>query len=331
MPQLKVNANKMKYLGLSFAVFAILITQSCRENNNTVKNYEYLSNLELIRFDSLFAQTKAEDLDGIKRAFPFMFPVEVEDRIWLDKIDNDPLQKELEQEVAKIYDGDITFKNELGRIFYNFEKYFDAAAPKVMTVVSKVDYKNRILYADSLLFIGLDSYLGKDHYFYDGIPVYQRELLDRRYLTSDVSAVLVKSRLPFTTNRQFLYKMIQYGKEVYIKTMLNPEVSIAVNLGYTEESYQWSRTNEKQIWSYFLENDFIYSTDKELEKRFLDLAPFSKFGLQIDLESPSRIGRFIGYRIVEQYMYKNKNTSVSALVELDAIELLKESNYKPKR
>ena len=112
----------MKYLGLSFAVFAILITQSCRENNNTVKNYEYLSNLELIRFDSLFAQTKAEDLENIKRAFPFMFPVEVEDRIWLDKIENDPLQKELEQEVAKIYDGNITFKNELGRLFYNFEK-----------------------------------------------------------------------------------------------------------------------------------------------------------------------------------------------------------------
>ena len=128
----------------------------------------------------------------------------------------------------------------------------------------------------------MDSYLGKDHYFYEGIPVYQRELLDRRYLASDVSAVLVKSRLPFTTNRQFLYKMIQYGKEVYIKTLLNPEASVAVNLGYTEESYQWSKANEKQIWSYFLENDFIYSTDKELEKRFLDLAPFSAFGLQID-------------------------------------------------
>ena len=48
----------MKYLGLSFAVFAILITQSCRENNNTAKNYEYLSNLELIRFDSLFRKPK---------------------------------------------------------------------------------------------------------------------------------------------------------------------------------------------------------------------------------------------------------------------------------
>ncbi len=331
MPQLKVNTNKMKYLGLSFVVFAILITQSCQENNNNAMNPKDLSNLELVRFDSLFAQTTADELNDIKQDFPFMFPAEVEDEVWLDKIENDALQKELEREVAKIYDGDITYKYELAEVFNNFEKYFKTPAPKVLTLVSKVDYKNRVLYADSLLFIGLDSYLGKDHYFYEGIPVYQRELLDRRYLASDVSAVLVKSQLPFTSNRQFLYKMIQYGKEAYIKSLLNPGASNAVHLGYAEEAYQWSQANERQVWSYFLENDFIYSTDKELEKRFLDLGPFSKFGLQIDLESPSRIGRFIGYQIVEQYMDKYKNTSINELIALDAITLLKQSNYKPKR
>lgn len=125
--------------------------------------------------------------------------------------------------------------------------------------------------------------------------------------------------------------MIQYGKEAYIKSLLNPGASDAVHLGYAEEAYQWCQANERQVWSYFLENDFIYSTDKELEKRFLDLGPFSKFGLQIDLESPSRIGRFIGYQIVEQYMDKYKNTGINELIALDAITLLKQSNYKPKR
>ena len=82
----------MKYLGLSFVVFASLITQSCQENNKSGMNPKDLSNLELIRFDSLFAQTTADELNDIKQDFPFMFPAEVEGEVWLDKIENDALQ-----------------------------------------------------------------------------------------------------------------------------------------------------------------------------------------------------------------------------------------------
>jgi uncharacterized protein YjaZ len=58
------------------------------------------------------------------------------------------------------------------------------------------------------------------------------------------------------------------------------------------------------------------------------LAPFSKFYLEIDNDSPGMVGRFIGWQIVRAYMKANKS-SLQELVALDAETLFNKSKYKP--
>ena len=38
---------------------------------------------------------------------------------------------------------------------------------------------------------------------------------------------------------------------------------------------KWALTNEEQIWRYFIEHEVLYDTDSELQRRFINLAPFS--------------------------------------------------------
>ncbi|WCC45198.1 hypothetical protein PJW08_03160 [Tenacibaculum finnmarkense] len=82
-------------------------------------------------------------------------------------------------------------------------------------------------------------------------------------------------------------------------------VSDSLKIGYSQNKMRWAESNEAQIWKYFIEKNMLYNTDKELDIRFLDIAPFSKFYLEKDRQSPGRIGEFIGWQIVRSYMQKN--------------------------
>ena len=74
----------------------------------------------------------------------------------------------------------------------------------------------------------------------------------------------------------------------------------------------------------------LYSTDSKLDKRFIDIAPFSKFYLDQDNKSPGQIGGWIGWQIVRSYM-QNNDVSLRKLLQTDAEIIFKKSKYKPKR
>ena len=61
---------------------------------------------------------------------------------------------------------------------------------------------------------------------------------------------------------------------------------------------EWCQHNEKVIWQYMIENDYLFSTSPELIERFVSLAPFSKFGLDIDRNSPGGVGVWLGLQIL---------------------------------
>jgi uncharacterized protein YjaZ len=88
--------------------------------------------------------------------------------------------------------------------------------------------------------------------------------------------------------------------------------------------------NEEQIWRYFIERELLYSTENGLDARFLAPAPFSKFRLELDSESPDRLGSYVGWQIVRAFMAKNSVT-LQQLINLPAEEVFKQSNYKPKK
>ena len=82
------------------------------------------------------------------------------------------------------------------------------------------------------------------------------------------------------------------------------------------------------MWRYFIEKELLYNTDPKLAPRFIVDAPFSKFYLEIDNESPGRIGQYLGWRMVRAYM-ENTDTSVPQLLIKNADEIFKNSKYKP--
>ena len=68
----------------------------------------------------------------------------------------------------------------------------------------------------------------------------------------------------------------------------------------------------------------------KLNKRFIDVAPFSKFYLSEDHKSPGRVGVWIGWQIVRSFM-KHNDVSLQELINIKPEDLFKKSKYKPKK
>jgi len=60
-------------------------------------------------------------------------------------------------------------------------------------------------------------------------------------------------------------------------------------LSYTADEYAFAEENEVNMWEYFVSNKILYNTDRKLRSRFIDPAPFSKFRLAFDNETPVKM------------------------------------------
>ena len=316
-----------------FIVFLVLSTfYACNENDKVEEEISKIDiDLQILRFDLLFADATPQDLPQLKKEYPYLFPQQYPDSVWVAKL-NDTIQKELSSEVQKEFPDFDQQKAGLTALFQHIKYYFPKApVPKVVTLTSDVQYDTRVVLTDSLLLLGLDNYLGPEHRFYEQIPKYVGEGLDKKFLISDVASAFANKVVPQSRDRSFLSQMIFYGKQLYLKDKLMPDATDADKMGYSIEQYDWAVANEEPIWRNFIEQEHLYSTDRELAPRFLDPAPFSKFGLElIDNESPGRVGRYIGWQIVRAFMERNE-VALQELMTLPSEEIFKKSNFKPQK
>ncbi|MDG1570876.1 gliding motility lipoprotein GldB [Robiginitalea sp. M366] len=284
--------------------------------------------LQVDRFDQAFGAMQPGGLPALKKTYPYLFPEQYPDSVWLAK-QQDTLQVELREAVDSVFSDFGPYQAGLEGFFRHARYYFpDVPVPHVVTLTTDVDYQNRVLLADTLLLLGLDNYLGENHRFYGGLDRYIAADLQPEYLVSDVASAFAKQVIPYPQERSFVAQMVYYGKELYLKDLMLPLVPDSIKVRYSAGQLEWARTNEAQIWRYFIERELLYNTDRALGPRFLEPAPFSKFRLELDRESPGRIGRYMGWQIVRAFV-QNHDVSLQELLRMPGEALFKASNYKP--
>jgi len=287
---------------------------------------------EVERFDKLFLEATPNDLPKLKNAYPFLFSEKVPDSIWITKM-NDSLQNVVLKEVSKTYSDLKGVKNELTSLFQHL-KYYDKffTIPRVITLSNNVAYRNRIVVTDTIMLIALDNYLGEDHRFYvdSDIPMYLAKNFTEPQIVSDIASNYAEKYAFQTRRKTLLDEMIYFGKLLYFKDMVIPFKTDAEKIGYTQAQLQWAEANESPIWSHFIEKEMLYSTDSKLPFRFIADAPFSKFYLELDNDSPGRLGQYIGWQIVKAYA-QNTGKDLMRIMQEDPETIFRTSKFKPKK
>ncbi|MFY7957859.1 MAG: gliding motility lipoprotein GldB [Flavobacterium macrobrachii] len=287
--------------------------------------------MKVVRFEQAFFDTKPENLADVKAEYPEFFPEGTPDAVWIDKMQH-PQWRELYQEVEKKYKNFSSQQSEIEDLFKHIKYYFPTIkTPTIYTVISEMDNNSKAIYANDKLVIALELYLGKDHKFYSEFPAYLRQNFEQRQMLPDIVSSFAFGVLPNPKDKDLLSMMISSGKELYLKDILLPEYSDAERIGYSEDQIKWSKENESYIWEYFVNDKLLYSTDSKLANRFINVAPFSKFYLEIDNESPGRIGQWVGWQIVRSFMENNPKVTIQDLIKMNEKDIFGLSKYKPKK
>ncbi len=318
----------MKSYRFALILFVILI--SCEKKSKTEKAIlDIPVAIKVERFDKAFFETKPEDLAKLKREYPLFFPSNTEDAVWIEKM-QDPLWRELYQEVERKYSNFEPVRKDFDVLFQHIKYYFpETKTPKIITVIAEMDYNSKVIYADSLVIVSLELYLGKDHKFYQ-FPEYIKQSFETKQIMPDAVASFASRKIAKVADKSLLSQMIYFGKELYLKDLLLPEYSDDEKIGYTEEQLLWCQENESYMWRYFIEREMLYDDDAKLKARFVSPAPFSKFYLEIDNETPGRVGAWVGWQIVRSYI-KNNDVTLDEMLQLSGKEIFEKSKYKPKK
>ncbi len=329
----KTSIMKLQFSSLlSFFLFGILffVISACSSTNAVEEEIAKIPvDITLYRFDQKFFNASKEDFYQLKQDYPYLFPEQYPDSIW-QKRQRDSLQVLLQGEISKVYPSLAPFEKQLKPLFQHIKYYFPRLKdPKVILLTNNVDYQNKTVYADSLVLISLDTFLGANNPLYEGIPQYIVRDMDIAYLGAHLSDEFAISVVPAPADRTLLAQMIYYGKRFYIKDILLPDTADEIKISYTEKEMNWVKENERFIWQYFIENELLYKTQSSYLLRFIEPAPFSKFYLEIDNESPGKIGQWLGWQIVRAFVSKNPDKTPEQILATPAQELFTKANYKP--
>lgn len=239
--------------------------------------------------------------------------------------------KKLLAETNRVFGDGSGLISEFSQAFANLKFYYpEFVPPKIKTVISGLD--TDLYVTDSLIVVGLDFFLGADASFRPKTYDY----LMRRYDPQDIvpSCLLIygiSNRFNRTDvkDRTILADMVAYGKSFYFTKRMVPCTPDSLLIWYTEEEIEGARKNENLIWARFVEDKILFSTNVIDKKNYLGDRPVT---IQVGEKCPGRIGQWVGWQIVNEYMEAHPEKSLPELMGMEnAQALFKNSKYKPQK
>ncbi|MBL0328405.1 MAG: hypothetical protein IPP64_03060 [Bacteroidetes bacterium] len=242
---------------------------------------------------------------------------------------SDFYMKKAFDETQKKYPSTDVIRQQLSEAYKYFNYHFpNRSIPQPITMISGFNYS--VVVADSTMAIGLETYLGSNNEFYKGlgVPRYKSMFMNEENIIPDAIRQWMLIEFPNNMNKtDFLSEIVYMGKIMYLTDALLPNVPDSLKIQYSIPQMEYCKQNEFNVWSYFAAKKMLYTTDQAEIAKFTSDGPFTS---ALSKEAPSRIGHWMGWQLVRQYMNNNPTTSLQDLInEKDAQLILSKSKYKP--
>ena len=241
---------------------------------------------------------------------------------------NHPEMREAYDSLMLLFSDISEIEKELNTAFTFFHNEFPSyPTPEVTTFFGGFNYG--VVTYDNNIAIGLEHFLGQNSKFYKLLsnPQYLRFQQQEKFITANVIEVWLNEYFQqYMTSRDLLSQIIYKGKVMYCIDKMLPKISFTDKFRFTQEQMDWVIDNEANIWSYFIENELLYSSHEQEFRTFLQYAPFAK-GMPDD--APARVAYFIGYKMVNEFMDNNKMDIEQLMYLTNSRQFLKRSKYKP--
>jgi len=247
----------------------------------------------------------------------------------LMEIIQDPLMQELNEEVIAHFSDFDAIQQDMENAFKYIRYYFpEFEVPKIYTFVS--GFSSDFYIGDEVIVIGLDYFLPADHPFQPGeLPQYISDRYQKEYLVPTlITAISAQFNHTDMTDNTLLAEMVFYGKSYHFTKSVMPCTPDSLIIGYSQEDIVASYANEGFIWSHFIENELLFETNPFEIRKYTGEAPATD---EISPDAPGRIGRWLGWNIVDDYVAAQDVSLPELMEEQRAERIFRQSGYKPRR
>ena len=211
---------------------------------------------------------------------------------------------------------------EISQELENGFKRFHALLPSepVPDVILMTSGFNYAIYPrEEYLAIGLEWFIGHEHPILEKLPPemfpqYRKLRMHPDLITANALRgwMLVNFQNRGYTGRMLAEDILYWGKVLWLTKRCLPEFHDHLLLDWTPTELEWAKANEESIWIELQPSDVIFETNRTVYNRWLTEGPFTRAG-SIPQESPDKLGIWMGWNIVEDYMEANPETTIEEL------------------
>lgn len=331
------------------ALIFICCVSACKHKN--VPDVSHIAvNVQIDRFDQALFKLDTNNiqpgLQQLAKAYPNFLPAYIEHimnfgpyadtskmvllqtRMLVGNSDYRMLQDSINAHFPKL----DALEKELAQSFRYIRYYIPKfPLPQKIVAFSSVISNYGAVTVDSVLGIGLDMYLGKDFPIYSMLPDYPMYMIRKfspEYITTNCIQVLAQQAYPGAeAGEQLINQLVSAGKQQYFLEQVLPETEDSIRLGYTKAQMEWCNDSELMIWQYFVQQNLLYKSDWQSNMHFMNDGPSTQ---GMPEGSPGRIGAFVGWKIVKEYMKHHPEVTLQQLMEnKNAMQIFSQSKYRP--
>jgi hypothetical protein len=346
-----MTANLIKkhqfYFFSTVLLLIILFISGCKSDSRIDINLKKIPvDFHVQRFEqdlfSLSPDNLPQGIHALKEKYPAFFGFFTSDIMQWDTADTeanirilltDEVIGELMDSVNRVF-GDFSVQEKiLKEAFQRFSYHFpNIPVPQLLTSITEFSFPTAT--DDSLLMVSLEMFLGENYPYYPsfGLPAYKIRRMNKEHLPLFALTAWydqIFGDYPPAAGGRFLDAIIEEGKQMYFLEIMLPHIADTLSTGWRAEELSWLKSNEPQMWTYYIDRKYLYSTDKIEYAPLINDAPFSS-APGIPPESAPRIGVYSGWQIVRKYMRLHPELSLMELIlDTNADEILKGSGYRP--
>lgn len=324
-------------------VFGLFIL-GCNSNPLDVNITNNTVDLKVHRMEVELFDEAITGIDGLNRSllkkYGFLYeafvskmivegsPYDPDIGVRISKFRRDSTITEVNYAISKEFSEFSEFEKSFEKAFSYYKYYFpDSTLPDLVTFYS--NFNAKIFPMENTLAIGLDMYLGPESVIVkqiptDVLPQFIKDDMDKKYMVADGMKYWLLNRFyDEDAGDDFVSKIIELGKIMYLLDAMMPDVSDDIKINYSKQDLDWVRNNEDNIWKTLVDNEVLYTKNPMVINQYIIDGPFTK-GLPD--ESPSKVGVWVGWQIVRDYVEENNVDVLSLLQEKNNLKILK--SYK---
>jgi hypothetical protein len=226
--------------------------------------------------------------------------------------------KRLENQIGSTFPSNKLsgYNNSIDDGFRHLKYHLPKQKLPVSIVYMNSFFTSNIFSTETDIGVGLERYLGPDVDVIKELPENQiygwiKDAMDVKFLERDVLAGWVSTNIVEDSEGNLADQLIRWGKVLYLVEAAFPDFDKEIIMRYTKENYDWANENEPSFWKYLVDENLLFKTEELVIQNMIKEGPFTP---GLPEKGPDRLGQFLGWKMVRQYMTDNDEVSFEQLL-----------------